>query len=266
MEEEIEQLFRYVEEKVVGLEMLLKHGKGYSKNYDQQLFKTVDFYVIDYEIYKYNVESVKRHTGYLLDKYYPLINNDIKLTKLASFDEVGLEFSTISEVAYNLKNDLNKIINKLAEYRELISNRQSAIFEKIDKLKLRVSFADYLIDLEINDESIFNTDAGQTRGQLKHALVQFISKNIDAINPIIDLHTPNRKEFFAYYVISRVAEASGIHYVNIKKITINGAPYNEQSGTRHRSKYRKKIDENNITQEFEEFYQSFEEAIKSHLA
>ena len=150
MEETIEHLFRYVEEKIVGLEMLLKHGKGYSKSYDQQLFKPVDFYVIDYEIYKHDVESVKRHIGYLIDKYYSLFNNETKLKKLASLDEDGLEFSTISEVSYKLKEDLKNIIHKLIEFKELISSRESASFEKTENLKLRASFVDFIISLEIN--------------------------------------------------------------------------------------------------------------------
>lgn len=266
MEETIEHLFRYVEEKIIGLEMLLKHGKGYSKSYDQQLFKPVDFFVIDYEIYKHDAESVKKHTGYLLNKYHALFNNEIKLTRLASLDEDGLEFSTISVVSCKLKEELKKIINKLIEYKELISSRESTSFEKTENLKLRVSFVDYIISLEINDIPIFITDTEEDCQQLKNSLIQFISKNIEAINPVINLNTPHKKEKFAYYIVSRVAEASGLAYVSIKNITINSEPYSEESGSRHRSKYRKSIEENNAAPDFEEFYYSFEEAIKTHLA
>ena len=266
MEETTKQLFRYVEEKIVGLEMLLKHGKGYSKNYDQQLFKLVDFYVIDYEIYKCDVDSVKRHTGYLLDKYYSLFNNEIKLTKLANLDEDELEFLTISEVINKRKEELKKIITKLIEYKELISNRVIASYQKEENLKLRVSFVDFIIELEINETPIFNTDTIDAREKLKNSLVQLINKDIDAINPIINLHTPPKKEKFAYYIISRVAEASGLSYVNIKNIAINGEPYNEASGSRPRSTYKKAIKENKIASDFKECYSIFEESLIAHLA
>lgn len=266
MDENVEQLFSNVEEKIIGLNMLLKHGKGFSKNYDQQLFKSVDFYVIDYEIYKYNSDSVKRHIGYLLDIYYALYNSDTKLTKIASLDEIAIEFSTIPEVANNLKNDLGTIINKLIEYRELINKRQNTSSDIIDNRKLKVSFADYLATIEIDDEPMFNNDTSLTRDQLKNSIVQFISKNLDEINPVIDLHTPNRKELFAYYVVSRLAELSGIPYVNIKNVSINGKIYSEVSGMTQRSRFNKKINEETYSKEFEEFINSFEEAIKVHLA
>jgi hypothetical protein len=264
MEETIEHLFRYVEEKIVGLEMLLKHGKGYSKSYDQQLFKPVDFYVIDYEIYKYNADSVKKHTSYLLGKYYALFNNDNKITKLASLDEVALDFSTIPEVANNLKNDLNIIINKLLDYIGLISNRQNATDETNKKLK--VSVIEYLITLEINDEPMFNIESSLVRNQIKDSLAQFINKNLEEIRPILNFHTPNRKEYFANYIISRLAELSGILYVDIKNISINGKPYDEDNGVTQRNRYNKKIYKKTYTKEFEKFYTSFEEGIKGHLA
>lgn len=266
MEETVEHLFRHVEEKIIGLEMLLKHGKGQSKNYDQQLFKKVDFYVIDYEIYKHNSEALKAHIGYLIDKYYALSNNDFKLTKLASLDEDGLEFSTLSIVAANLKNDLKNIIDKLVDYREIATKRQDATIENSEALRLRATFVENLINLEINEVPVFENDDEEIRLQIMDSLVQFITKNIDKINPIVNLRTPNRKEYFAYYIVCRMAELSGIPYVSIKNIAINGEPYNEEKASRHRSKYRKNINEGDITQEFEEFYYSFEEAIKAHLA
>ena len=266
MEETIEHLFRYVEEKIIGLEMLLKHGKGYSKSYDQQLFKPVDFYVIDYEIYKFNGDTVKRHTGYLLDKYYALFNNEHKLSKLASIDDEGLEFSTIPEVASNLKSSLNSIISKLKDYRDLIGRRYDDSAGSIARNGLRTSIANFLIDLEINGEPIFPLDSNNDQIQLKAALINFITKNVDENTPVIDLHTPNRKEYYAYYVVSRLAELSDILYVNIKNISINGELYDENKGSRHRSTYKKNIQEDTITQEFEEFFTSFEEAIKAHLA
>jgi hypothetical protein len=266
MDETIEHLFRYVEEKIVGLEMLLKHGKGYSKNYDQQLFKSVDFYVIDYEIYKCDIDSVKRHTGYLLDKYYSLFNNEIKLTKLASLDEDGLEFSTIFEVTRNLKNSLNVIIIKLKEYRDLVSKRDDLSNQAEFKNGLKVSVINFLIGLEINSEPIFHSDSNHDLEQLKASIINFIDKKSDQIVPIINIHTPNRKEYFAYYVVCRLAELSGIPYFNIKNVSINGEPYQEVKGMRHRSKYNKKIKEETYTEEFEVFINAFEESIKEHLA
>lgn len=264
MEETIEHLFRYVEEKIIGLEMLLKHGKGYSKSYDQQLFKPVDFYVIDYEIYKHDAESVKKHTGYLLNKYHALFNNEIKLTRLASLDVDGLEFSTILEVANVLKNDILKIINKLVEYREFISNRQNATDQTNKKLK--VSVVEYLITIEINDEPMFDFESSLALNQIKDSLAQFINKNLEKVRPILNLQTPNKKEYFANYIISRLAELSGILYVDIKNISINGKPYNENNGMTQRNRYNKKIHKKTYTKEFEKFYTSFEEAIKAHLA
>lgn len=266
MEETIEHLFRYVEEKIVGLEMLLKHGKGYSKSYDQQLFKPVNFYVIDYEIYKYSVDSVKRHTAYLLDKYYALFNNDFKINKLAGLDEDGLEFSTLSIVAANLKIDLKNIIDRLVDYKDILASRQDTTIENINTLRLRASFVNYLIDIEINEEPVFENNDENIRSQLKNSLVQFITKNIDKISPIVNFSTPNRKEKYAYYIICRVAEASGIPYVDIKNITVNGEPYDEEKASRHRSKNKKSINQGDASLGFEKLYHSFEEAIKAHLA
>ena len=244
--------------------MLLKHGKGHSKNYEQQLFKPVEFYIIDYEIYKHDAESVKRHTGYLLGKYHSLFNNEIKLTKLAHLDEDGLDFSTIPEVANNLKNELNIIINKLLDYIGLCSNRQNATDETNKKLK--VSVVEYLITLEINDQPMFNIESSIALNQIKGSLTQFINKNLEEIRPILNFQTPNKKEYFANYIISRLAELSGILYVDIKNISINGKPYNEDNGVTQRNRYNKKIDKKKYSKEFEKFYTSFEEGIKVHLA
>ena len=183
---------------------------------------------------------------------------------MASIDDEGLEFSTIPEVANNLKNDLNIIINKLIDYIGLISNRQNTTDETNKKLK--ASVVEYLITLEINDEPMFNIESSLARNQIKNSLAQFINKNLEEIRPILNLHTPNRKEYFANYIISRLAELSGILYVDIKNISINGKPYDEDNGVTQRNRYNKKIYKKTYTKEFENFYTSFEEGIKLHLA
>jgi hypothetical protein len=260
MEETIEHLFRFVEEKIIGLEMLLKNGYGVSKNHDQQLTRKVDFYVIDYEIYKFKKEDAITHIVYLIGKIHLILNNDLKLTKLAKMDEMGLEFSKLETVKDELKAELNLIAKHLLKYKEILDGRNLTDIQH----KLKSTFVSELLLLRINYEELFIFETEQERLQLSKNLEYFLNEKFEKINPAINFCTQKRQEYFAYYVINRIADYFKCNKKDIKNISVNGTPYSENSRQRHSNRIKTKLD-NKTDILFESFCDSFEDAIKLHI-
>lgn len=258
----IEQLFKYVEEKIVGLEMLLKHGLGYSKSFDRQLRIPVDFYVLDYMIYEHKTTDALNHISYLEKRYLKLYMDNASIRKLAKTDPEELYFSSEVKVAQEIKNELKEIANRLKLYKNILNGRSE---DTSSNGKFLASVVDYLLAIEIDGVSIFEYDTNEERNFVKSNLQKFLSKEFKKIKPNLNFTTISKRERYAYYIIRYLAKKNSIGFSEINNITINGSDFTPNKMYQHNSKLEHQINKNILPEHFRDFIESFKDGISMHI-
>lgn len=262
-EETIVQLFRFVEAKIVGIQMLLKHGKRYSKAFDQQLRRPIDFYVIDSLIHEYkSLESIS-HIAALEDEYTKIFIDSASIQRLAAMDELDLDYYSPTQIAEQIKEELRLIIDRLKVYRKLLSEQDDLASPKG---KFKATIVDFLSTREINGCCLFDFDTSAEHEVLKKNITRFLSGDFKSISPALNFNTNKRDERYAYHIIRFLLENNGIKFTQVGNVTINGKHFSSDSIYQHNTKMEAQIINNSLPKKLSDFIKAFNEGISIHIS
>jgi len=262
-EETIFQLLRFVEAKIVGIQMLLKHGKGFSKAFDQQLRSSIDFSVIDSLIHEYKSSESINHIADLEDKYIKVFIDSAAIQRLAAMDELDLDFYSPIQIAAKIKEELRLITDRLRIYRKLLSEHNNLTSLKG---KFKATIVDFLSAIEINGCCLFEYDTSEEYEVLKKNITRFLSGEFKSISPILNFSTKNRDERYAYYIIRFILENNGIKFSQVENVTINHKNFSSGSISQHYAKMIQQQKEGRLSAKFTAFIKSFNTEISTHLS
>jgi hypothetical protein len=238
MSNSLAELFETIELKIDSFILIYKGEKQTKITYDSLLEINVDKYRIENEIVNYKKEDA-----------ISLLNNLIK-----KIEPISSDYQAIQIIAKNLMLpsfrfygvvETNKVTSVLSFYYMFLKG----LLEKIDpvkeelvviekhKLILKSQYYDTLLNFEYEGIELFDIDKYTTE-KLKNNILFFQRSEFEKITPALNFKA--KYDYYAYYAITKLAEAYHLEFKKIKNVLVNSKLYNSKKRDEANSKNQKK--------------------------
>ena len=201
------------------------------KKYLRELSTVINFDGVDKFVFTQESDDILSYLSFLKNQIEKLLFNDNLLNRVASHDNIALEFSTIGEVQSALRLEINNYFKQIHSYIEYIQSRntyeaqsqnnvpksnsdESKVFE------FKESIVTELLLLEFNNQCVFDKE---DYNKASENVLKFITGEFHSINPKLNFNVPHKN--FAYYLIHSLQYHSNFDLKSIDNVTINNEDF-----------------------------------------
>jgi hypothetical protein len=229
----IKHLFAEVSEKFDSLRVVSEKGAKYSRHHYRSAFAKVEFEPIYRSISQFDKDEVKAYVETLIISAEKIITDERLLRRVAESDDNCIEFSTVEKCVEEYRNDLREIKERLSYLIELLmdssvesnnveSNNSDILGDTMYGFK--TSIFNSLARFQIDDSPIFKDDIED--GVLIANISSFFSGNYKQMKS--ELNFIGAEDRVIYFLIHHIAKHSKQKLKAIKRIKINGKPFNDR--------------------------------------
>ena len=238
MSNSLAKLFETIELKIDSFLLVYKGEKLTEISIDSLLEINVDKYRIENEIVNYKKEDAISLLKNLIKKIEP-ISSDYQAIYIIAKNLMLPSFKLYGFV------DTNKVASVLSFYYILLKG----LLEKIDPVKeelvlidkpqftLNGRYHDTLLNFEYEGIELFDIDKFPL-DQLKKSILFYQRGEFEKISPALNFKA--KHDYYAYYAITKLAEAFHLDFTKIKNVLVNSKLYDSQKRAEASSKNQEK--------------------------